>query len=184
METDSLSCLPSIGASVPFTSPYVLFKIYLLNLDSLEFWQWLWNFTLHLFPSFVYMLMLYCFITIKHIELCNTVETACRLCSYLRWQSRILEKNLGPFSAADSAKEKKSPNGHFCVPAKSASNMNGIDSQLHFVWVKRSEVRKGSRGSQLCGVCGDCSLCTVKSIPHCLVLCLWWRFREISSHCK
>lgn len=39
METDSLSCLGSVGGSVRFTFPYVLFKIYLLNLDTIEFWQ-------------------------------------------------------------------------------------------------------------------------------------------------
>lgn len=37
METDSLSCLRSVGAGVPFTFPDVLFKIDSLNLDSLSF---------------------------------------------------------------------------------------------------------------------------------------------------
>lgn len=125
--------------------------------------------TLHFSPSLVYMLMFYSFITINHIELCNTVdfsvhiaETACRLCSYLRFQSKI----LGRFCW-----KKKSPNVHFCVPAKTASDMNGwLPAPFYLllsVRVKKSEVRRGSRSCQLHRVCWDC--CRIHTALSCLV---------------
>lgn len=126
METDSLSCLRSVGASVPFTSLYVLFKIYLLNLNALELWPWLelkrsrmlhCTFSLHLFTWDCFILLLQS----KHIELCNTIdfsvhlaETTCRRCSYLRLLSKILFKPQPLFLLQFLLEKKKSKYAFLC----------------------------------------------------------------------
>lgn len=102
METDSLSCLRSVGASVPFTFPDVLFQIYSLNLDSLTFdtgCAWTEK-------SCTFLLLLFtcrCFVFLLQSNLCNTVGfgvhivvAACRHVSDV-WAKRW--KNLSPSSA-------------------------------------------------------------------------------------
>lgn len=146
---------------------------------------------LHFFSSLVYMRLFYSFITIKHIELCNTIdfsvhlaETTCRRCSYLRLLSKILLKPQ-PLFLLQFLLKKKSPNVHFCVPAKSASNMNGwVPAPFYLLLSVRVRGQEGELGFQLPRVCWDRCLCAVESILSCLVLCLCWSFRGISSDCK
>lgn len=193
METDSLSCLRSVGGSVHFTFPYVLFKIYLLNLDTIELWQRLclnlkrkMEVTLHFSSSFVYMLALYFSISIKPIQLCNAVDfsvhivvTACRLCSYFRRQSKLFGKSLDCYrfrvfscSCENNFKWER-------MAAYSISSVSLLESKG-----QRSGVGGWGWGFQLHRVCRDSCLCAVESILHCLVLCLCWRSCGISSHCK
>lgn len=186
METDSLSCLRSVGASVPFTSLYVLFKIYLLNLNALELWPWLelkrsrmlrCTFSLHLFTWDCFILLLQS----KHIELCNTIdfsvhlaETTRRRYSYLRLLSKILLKPQPLFSAAVSAGKKKKVQICIFVFQQNLLQTWTVESQPHFICfcLLESEVRKGKLGLQLPRVCWDRCLCAVESILRCLVLCL------------
>lgn len=171
METDSLSCLRSVGASVPFTSLYVLFKIYLLNLNALELWPWLelkrsrmlhCTFSLHLFTWDCFILLLQS----KHIELCNTIdfsvhlaETTCRRCSYLRLLSKILFKPQ-PLFLLQFLLEKKKVQICIFVFQQNLLQTWTVESQPHFIcfclW--ESEVRKGSWGfSSL--VCVETAVC-------------------------
>lgn len=193
METDSLSCLRSLGASVPFTSLYVLFKIYLLNLDSLEFWQW---FELKrkrmLFALFPFLclhvdVLFFCYNhTYWAVQYCSLQRAFCRdrmkTLSYLRWQSKILGKPQPLFCCRFCWKKK----AQMCIFVfqQERYRLPAPFYLLLSVRLIRSKVRRGSRGLQLHRVCWDCCLYAVESILHCLVLCLCWSFREISSHCK
>lgn len=108
---------------------------------------------LHFSPSFVYMLMFYSFITIKRIELCSTVdvsvhiaETACRLCSYLRLQSKILE-NLQPLFCCRFCWEKKVQACIFVFQQKQLQAWT-VDSQLYFICfcLLESKAQRSGRG--------------------------------------
>lgn len=175
METGSLSCLRSLGASVPFTSLYVLFKIYFLNLDSLEFWQW---FELKrkclLFALFPFLclhvdVLFFCYNqTYWAVQYCRLQRAFCRDCMKTLFIFEMAEQNIGKTSAPFPLQillKKKSPNVHFCVPTRTALNKNVIDSQLHFIcfcllgsWGQRSGGGVGGCSSIVCVETAVCIL--------------------------
>lgn len=146
--------------------------------------------TLHFSLSFVYMLMFYSFLTINHIELCNTVdfslhiaETACRLCSYLRFKSKILGKNQ-PLFCCRFYWGKKVQVCIFVFQQKQLQTW-AVDSQLHFICFCLLESKSQRSGGEVGAVSSIvCVETAVESILRCLVLCLCWSFCGISSYCK